>query len=422
MRFCFSILLLLSAPLGAQTTLQLHPDVVTECSSFGLGSTTVSWNSPGNNPVQVLVGPARVSMTGPVPATGSADTEDWVSDGLSFVLADATGGELARATARVKCSPFPDPIGAALAANSYFPLQAGNEWVYRLNDRVLTSDYLLVRIPGVRIIGEQAWYVVLSSVGSTPPGEVLYRADPQGRIYQLDSQGREVLYLDPTPSPDPAATLKILNGRGRPFRNALGSFADSLAYTTTPSLILETGLLVRGVGRISSTTNMLSGSSGGFLRGLDLVYARIGANIRFATPAISVALSVESSELDVSGSKVSNCAVPCYFVACGLVPGADPPGTYKPCFQTRVRLENLGVQDSTALDLDLLDPAGLSVFHTSVSVPAGQAQPDSIVISQIKLYTAPNQPVPPGKYSVQAKAKLSTGTDVAVATIPVQVR
>ena len=361
-------------------------------------------------------------MTGLVRPTGSADTDEWVIDGLLFVLADATGQELARATAHVKCNPFPDPIGAALASSSYFPLQVGAEWVYRLNDRARTSDYLLVRVAGARLIGDQAWYSVLSSVGAAPPTEVLYRADAQGRIFMLDFQGREVLYLDPTPNPDPTAALKLLNARGRPFRNALGSFADSLAYTTFTSLTQETGLLVRGVGRISSSTIMLSGSSGGFLTGVDLVYARIGGNIRFATPAISMTLSAESTDLDVSGGKVANCAVPCYLVACGITPGADPPGTYKPCFQTRVRLENLPVQDSTTLDLDLLDATGLSVFHTSASVPSGPAQPDSIVISQIKLYTAPNQPIPPGKYNIQAKAKLSTGSDAAVATIPLQVR
>jgi len=86
---------------------------------------------------------------------------------------------------------------------------------------------------------------------------------------------------------------------------------------------------------------------------------------------------VESSILDVSSGNVTNCAVPCYFVACGLTPGADPPGTYKPCFQAGVRLEHLPVQDSTTLELDLIDAGERSVYHTSATVAAGQAQPDS---------------------------------------------
>jgi len=75
-------------------------------------------------------------MTGLQPTIGSGDTRDWVSDGLLFTLVDSGGGELARATARVKCSPFPDPIAAALASTSYFPLQVGNEWVYRIDSRL----------------------------------------------------------------------------------------------------------------------------------------------------------------------------------------------------------------------------------------------------------------------------------------------
>ncbi len=184
----------------------------------------------------------------------------------------------------------------------------------------------------------------------------------------------------------------------------------------------ETGTFARGVGRINSRADSLTGSSGGFVDGLDLVYARIGGNIRFATPAVSIGLSAESNDLDVSGGNVTNCAVPCYFAACGITPGADPPGTYKPCFQARVRLENLPVQDSTTLDLDLIDASEHSVYHTSATLAAGQAQPDSILVRQLQLYTAPNQPVPPGPYRVQVKAKVSAGGDTATAVIPVQVR
>src|SRR3977135_4280748 len=119
--------------LNGQTVFQIRPDVITECSPNGLGRATILWNYSGTGPVQVRVGPARIPMTGLQPSIGSADTRDWVSDGLLFTLVDSGGHELARATARVKCGPFPDPIGAALGASSYFPLQAGNEWVYRID-------------------------------------------------------------------------------------------------------------------------------------------------------------------------------------------------------------------------------------------------------------------------------------------------
>jgi len=408
--------------INAQTIFQIRPDVITECASPGLSRAAISWNYPGTGRVQVRVGPASVAMTGLQQPIGSAETGNWVSDGLLFTLVDPTGQELARATAHVKCNPFPDPIGAALLSSSYFPLQVGNEWVYRIDTRFGTANYVTMRVAGARIIGDQAWYSVLTGDNPQTAIETLYRADAQGRIYQLDVNGREILWLDPTANPNPSAVLQILNGRGQPFRNSLGNFPDTFGYVIMQSLSRETGLFARGVGRINSRTDMLTGSSGGFVDGLDLVYARIGGNIRFATPALSVGLSVESNNLDVSGGNVTNCAVPCYFAACGITPGADPPGTYKPCFQARVRLENLPVQDSTTLDLDLIDASERSVYHTSATVAAGLAQPDSILVRQLPLYTAPNQPVSPGVYRVQVKAKVSAGGDIATSTIPVQVR
>jgi hypothetical protein len=420
--FFMALLFLSEFCISAQSILQIRPDVITECPVSGLGHATIVWNYPGLGPVQVRVGPASQPMTGFPGPVGTADTGDWVSDGLLFTLVDSVGQELARVTARVKCSPFPDPIGAALAASSYFPLQVGNEWVYRIDSRVGTANYSTMRVAGVRLIGDQAWYSVITGENPQTGLETLYRADAQGRIYQLDGNGREILWLDPTPNPNPSASLQILNGRGQPFRNALGFFPDTISYVINQSLSRETGLLARGVGRIDSRADSLTGSSGGFVDGLDLVYARIGGNIRFATPVLSVGLSVESNDLDVSGGNVTNCAVPCYFVACGLAPGADPPGTYRPCFQTRVRLENLPVQDSTTLDLDLIDAGDRSVYHTSATVAAGQAQPDSILVRQLQLYSAPNQPFPPGAYRVQVKAKITAGDDIATATIPVRVR
>jgi hypothetical protein len=420
--FFVSFLFLSGICIHGQTIFQIRPDVVTECSSNGLGRATIVWNYSGTGQVQVRVGPAGVPMTGLQPPIGSGDTRDWVSDGLLFTLVDAGGQELARATARVKCSPFPDPIGAALLSTSYFPLQVGNEWVYRIDSRVGTADYVTERVAGVRIINDQAWYSVLTGDDPKTAIETLYRPDAQGRIYQMDAHGREILWLDPTANPNPSAVIQILNGRGQPFRNALGSFPDTFGYVIMTPLSRETGTFARGVGRINSSADSLTGSSGGFVDGLDLVYARIGGNIRFATPVLSVGLSVESNNLDVSGGNVTNCAVPCYFVACGITPGADPPGTYKPCFQARVRLESLPLQDSTTLDLDLLDASDHSVYHTSATVAAGQAQPDSILVRQLQLYTAPNRPVPPGAYRVQVKAKVSSAGDAATATIPVQVR
>ena len=94
-------------------------------------------------------------------------------------------------------------------------------------------------------------------------------------------------------------------------------------------LILERGVFAAGVGLVSSQSTLLSGSSGGFAQSMDLVDAGIAPNTVITTGADGLELSVERTDLDATGRQVTNCAIPCYFVACGLG-GADLPGTYKP--------------------------------------------------------------------------------------------
>jgi len=78
-------------------------------------------------------------------------------------------------------------------------------------------------------------------------------------------------------------------------------------------------------------------------------------------------------------------------VACGLVPGADPPATYKPCFQVRVDAAGL----SGALQLDFLDSTGNALLHVD-NAPAG--------FRQIPLYGKPNEPYAPGTYRVRVRS------------------
>ena len=55
---------------------------------------TISWNAPGVDRVQILVGPNRSLWTGGG-SSGSVQVPDWVSPGLTFALVNAaTGGEL----------------------------------------------------------------------------------------------------------------------------------------------------------------------------------------------------------------------------------------------------------------------------------------------------------------------------------------
>ena len=193
------ILVLLSlCAVQAETSLAIRPEVITRFDPDGLGRARIVWSHSGAGPVQIRIGgPAGVALTGPEGPNGVAETGDWVTDGMVFVLLDEGGQELARATARVVCSPAGDTL--------YFPLQVGNEWVYRVNDRQSTSRYMVWRIPRAEVIGGKLWFVVAQTpaiaeffreLQEPVTDEMRFRSDEQGRIYLLNARGAEQLWLD----------------------------------------------------------------------------------------------------------------------------------------------------------------------------------------------------------------------------------
>ncbi len=357
---------LLWAMCGCAATLAISPETVNQCAS-GLGRVTLSW-SGASGPVDVRVGSSQgVSMTGVVGPEGSASSGNWVTDGLGFFLVNQQGVAEAQATARVRCGSVPPPM-------SYFPLEVGNQWVYRLDSRLQTSDYLTRTITGTGQVNGLTYYTVSDQTGQVV---MRLRLDADGRILRLAGNGEAVL-VDPR-----TALAASLTG-------PLGVFADALRVVTTMGgLIREESFYVRGIGLARSSATMLTGSSGGFVLGLELVEARLDGGIRLVLPAAQVSLSIEKTVLDVTGRKVTNCAVPSYCVACGLI-GADPPGTYKPCVQARV-------EGRPGADLELRNPAGTAVFRAA-------ALAGSLRYVQVPLYSRPNEPLAPGLYTLVVKA------------------
>jgi len=385
-------------------TLTISPPVITECRA-GVGRAVLSWQAPG--PVQVRIGSATGSpLTGLEPAEGSASTGDWVGDGMKFVLVSADGAPLAEAVARLDCGSALSLLSEGLERLGYLPLQVGNRWVYRNNSRFATSTYTTRTIVRTEEHGGETWYVAAAG-GS----EIMYRADAGGRIFRWS--GGEELLLDPSAAPRPGALLKVESRRGR-TATAFGWFPAAVDYSRMESLSFERGTYVAGLGLLSSTASILAGSSGGFSNSAELVEARIGGRLWFRQPAPALELAVESTSLEVTAKRVTNCAVPCYFVACGFAGSADPPGTYKPCFQVRAGLER---QPAGVLELALVDDRERVATRVSVPVPA---RPDDVVLYQMPLYAQPNRPFPAGAYRLTARF-LAAGTETASASIAVRI-
>ena len=289
---------------------------------------------------------------------------------------------------------------AALATGTYFPLDVGDRWVYREDVRVVTATYQTWRVDRTETVNGNVYSVIAIEGPYGYYGESWFRADASGRVYLLTGAG-DVLFLDPTTAGPTPAEVQLQSLIGGPTATALGTFPDTLPYVNyVDELDIEKGVLARGIGLLSSTTTMITGSSGGPTLIRTLVEAHVAGSIDFPAPQSSIELGMESLNLDVSGMNVTNCAVPCYFAACYLAPGADPPGTYKPCARARVALKNWPASQSRSVTLQLLAPGGSTAFTSTLAMDSSPT--DSVTFLQVPLYSAPNQPFASGTYQLQA--------------------
>jgi len=73
-------------------TLTANPNPVTN-SSGGVGQTTISWNAPGSQLIQIRLNSPSGTLFTYNYGSGSMATGQWVTDGMTFYLQDVTGGK-----------------------------------------------------------------------------------------------------------------------------------------------------------------------------------------------------------------------------------------------------------------------------------------------------------------------------------------
>lgn len=313
---------------------------------------------------------------------------------MPFFLVSASGAVEAQAVARVQCGSG-DPL---LAAGTWFPLQVGNTWVYRVDSRAGTANYVTWRITWRAEANGQSYYVM----GRGGNSVAWRRESADGRVWSAAPGEAEAVLIDPA-AQAMAGAVAVPGGTASPA---------SLVRVVRSALSEERQTYARGVGMARSVTNMLTGSSGGFTIGYELVEARLeGGRVRFAADAPKVSLAVERTVLNVSGRAVTNCAIPSYCVACGLI-GADPPGTYKPCVQARIEAP----PGATAIDVTLRDAAGAVIYR----VRRAPNPPAALEYMQIPLYARPNEAFAAGNYVIGCRATLGDGSQ-SEATLPVRI-
>lgn len=91
--------------------------------------------------------------------------------------------------------------------------------------------------------------------------------------------------------------------------------------------------------------------------------AVIAGKVRFSSLANGLELSPDWQTADIVGRKARNCALPCYFAACGLAGGPpDTPGAYKPCMFTRLKVENPAAR---SLSFEFVNAANEAVYSVT---------------------------------------------------------
>jgi hypothetical protein len=303
---------------------------------------------------------------------------------------------------------------AALTTGTYFPLDVGDRWVYREDIRVATATYQTWRVDRTETANGYTYSVIAIEGPNGYYGESWFRTDSSGRVYLLTGSGDE-LFMDPM-IVGPASGQLQIQGQAGPVTTALGTFPDAVAYfNRIDDLNTETGVLARGIGLLSSISTLDTGSSGGTTLIRTLMEAHVAGGIDFPALQASMELGMESLNLNVSGMQVTNCAVPCYFVAC-YIAFADPPGTYKPCARARVALKNWPAGQSRTVTLQLLAPGGSTAFSSTFTMDS--APTDSVTFLQVPLYSAPNQPLAPGAYRLSAAT--ADGAAQSMVTVKIQ--
>ena len=383
--------------------LTFEPPVAYDCSN-NLATFTLVWSgASGSVDLRVLT-PDGPSMTGLAAASGTAVSGAWVTDGMQFYLVNQAGRVEASALARVRCGSTPRTIDQGLRRGSYFPLQVGNTWVYRLNDRIVTNSFVTRTVSGTESINGNTYFVVQDFYPGQDPKIVRLRGDNKDVIRAWNGTADE-MYIDP----DRASAQSACSG-------TVGRFDDCVAVATQ-GLLGTSSTYARGIGLLKYQAFLNSGSSGGFSDSLDLVEARLDG-IALASPATRLSVSIEFPDLDITGRNAPNCAVPLYCVACGLV-GSDPQGTYRPCVQTRAESSFSGPH---TLQLQLFSPSGTLVYETGVEVASNSA----LRYLRLPLYvSAPGsrdfQILPPGIYRLVARM-FAAGVEIGTDTLTVRLR
>ncbi len=186
------------------------------------------------------------------------------------------------------------PVFLVSAAPDYFPLQTGNQWIYR-QDR--PAQTLVVDIPGTGQFGGRLYH----QVRGLADGAAWLRMSEDGTLYAWDAaQRREKIWAAfATPEGQTYATeitecnrTARIDSRSARYQGPVGEFEHALGISYPPSRCADAGITAEVylpyVGLIERTVTTIAGP-----RKIELIYARLGGVTVISEPEISFTLTLD---------------------------------------------------------------------------------------------------------------------------------
>lgn len=176
----------------------------------------------------------------------------------------------------------------------YFPLQVGNQWVYRVAGRGSPSS-LVVEVTGQQSMGDHAYFVLRGF----PAGELLVRVTDDGKLVFFDSLSHgEATWADfdaaqgaSFPSGiDGCSPQATLNDGNAHFESALGVFDHALVFGYSGHCAdagLENEVFVPWIGLVQRTEQTIGGPLT-----YSLMYVALGGVTFASEPQLSFSLGM----------------------------------------------------------------------------------------------------------------------------------
>lgn len=183
-------------------------------------------------------------------------------------------------------------LAGALCGQDYFPLETGNQWIYRIGGAlsgVLTPTTFVAEITGTRIIDGKEYFQLVGMPGGTR----LLRKNEAGTLVFYSEQDRAehnwVAFQAATGEAfrteiDDCSPTGVIQSRNAELRSPLGDFREgALRVGYAPGRCADAGLIAETfLPYVGLAQRRMSNIAGEVI--WDLIYTRLGSFTAFAEP------------------------------------------------------------------------------------------------------------------------------------------